>query len=184
MFPEGRPPKVGERISRPYLAESLQSVTAGRDAFYLDRVGSAIPEATGDLITRDDLSRCQARWVIPLRAELFGRTAWTTPPNSQGYLTLSTLAIFEQLGTTGDPEHPDYWHALIEAYRSMAWERDHLLYDPDTGPGLDMLDSGEAGRAQEPDRPCGGRLVAAARYRPPAGLPTCAPSTVTGWGCP
>ena len=140
MFPEGRPPKVGERISRPYLAESLQSVTAGRDAFYLDRVGSAIPEATGDLITRDDLSRCQARWVIPLRAELFGRTAWTTPPNSQGYLTLSTLAIFEQLGTTGDPEHPDYWHALIEAYRSMAWERDHLLYDPDTGPDLDMLD--------------------------------------------
>ncbi len=39
-----------------------------------------------------------------------------------------------------DPEHPDYWHALIEAYRSMAWERDHCLYDPDTGPDLAMLD--------------------------------------------
>ena len=140
MFPEGRPPGVGERISRPFLAASLRSVIAGRDAFYLDRVGSAIPEATGNLITRDDLSRCQARWVAPLSAELFGRTAWTTPPNSQGYLTLATLSIFEQLDPAMDPEHPDYWHALIEAYRSMAWERDHCLYDPDTGPDLAMLD--------------------------------------------
>ena len=140
MFPDGRPPRVGQKISRPFLAESLRSVAAGRDAFYLDRVGSAIPEATGNLITRDDLSRCQARWVEPLSADLFGKTAWTTPPNSQGYLTLATLSIFQEMGVTGDPEHPDYWHALIEAYRSMAWERDHLLYDPDTGPRLDMLD--------------------------------------------
>ena len=140
MFPEGRPPAVGQRISRPFLAGSLQAAAAGRDAFYLDRVGSAIQEATGNLITREDLARCQARWVAPLSAELFGRTAWTTPPNSQGYLTLATLSIFEQLDATGDPEHPDYWHALIEAYRCMAWERDHCLYDPDTGPDLAMLD--------------------------------------------
>ncbi len=140
MFPDGRPPAVGQRISRPFLAGSLRAAAAGRDAFYLDRVGTAIPEATGNLITREDLARCQARWVEPLSAALFGRTAWTTPPNSQGYLTLATLSIFEQLDTTGDPEHPDYWHALIEAYRSMAWERDHLLYDPDTGPDLAMLD--------------------------------------------
>ncbi|WP_420613884.1 gamma-glutamyltransferase family protein [Candidatus Spongiisocius sp.] len=140
MFPDGRPPAVGQRISRPFLAGSLRAAAAGRDAFYLDRVGTAIPEATGNLITREDLARCQARWVAPLSAELFGRTAWTTPPNSQGYLTLATLSIFEQLDPTGDPEHPDYWHALIEAYRSMAWERDHCLYDPDTGPDLAMLD--------------------------------------------
>lgn len=140
MFPEGRPPAIGQRISRPFLAESLRAAATGRDAFYLDRVGSAIPEATGNLITHEDLTLSQARWVAPLSAELFGRTAWTTPPNSQGYLTLATLSIFEQLDTTRDPEHPDYWHALIEAYRSMAWERDHCLYDPDTGPDLAMLD--------------------------------------------
>lgn len=140
MFPNGRPPGVGERISRPFLAESLRSVADSRDAFYLDRVGTAIPEATGNLITLEDLARCQARWVEPLSAELFGMTAWTAPPNSQGYLTLASLSIFEKLDVTGDPEHPDYWHALIEAYRSMAWERDHLLYDPDTGPRLAMLD--------------------------------------------
>lgn len=138
--PGGAAPAVGQRISRPFLAGSLRATAAGQDAFYLDRVGSAIPEATRNLITRDDLSRCQARWVAPLSAALFGRTAWTTPPNSQGYLTLATLSIFEQLDPTMDPEHPDYWHALIEAYRSMAWERDHCLYDPDTGPDLAMLD--------------------------------------------
>lgn len=140
MFPDGRPPGVGRRIRRPFLAGSLRAAADSRDAFYLDRVGSAIPEATGNLITRDDLANCQARWVTPLRADLFGRTAWTTPPNSQGYLTLATLSIFGQLDVTTDPERPDYWHALIEAYRSMAWERDHLLYDPDTGPDLAMLD--------------------------------------------
>ena len=140
MFPDGRPPGVGERISRPFLTESLRSVADSRDAFYLDRVGTAIPEATGNLITPEDLARCQARWVEPLSADLFGMTAWTAPPNSQGYLTLASLSIFEKLDATGDPEHPAYWHALIEAYRSMAWERDHLLYDPDTGPRLAILD--------------------------------------------
>jgi gamma-glutamyltranspeptidase/glutathione hydrolase len=158
MFPDGRPPAVGQRISRPFLAGSLRAAAAGRDAFYLDRVGTAIPEATGNLITREDLARCQARWVEPLSAELFGRTAWTTPPNSQGYLTLATLSIFEQLDTTEDPEHPGYWHALIEAYRSMAWERDHVLYDPDTGPDLAMLDAEKlAERANRIDPAAAGR---------------------------
>lgn len=143
MFPDGRPPRVGERIGRPYLAGSLRSVADSRDAFYLDRVGSAIPEATGNLITRDDLSRCQARWVTPLRAELFGRTAWTTPPQQPGI---------------PDPDHPGDLRAAGHhrgpgASRLLArpdrgvpfhgWERDHLLYDPDTGPDLDMLDPGK-----------------------------------------
>ena len=77
-------------------------------------------------MTKDDLARVQAEWVQPLSLDLFGCTAWTTPPNSKGYLTLVTLGIFERLQVTTDPDHPDYWHALIEAYRSVAWEQDHF----------------------------------------------------------
>ena len=149
MFPGGCPPAIGDHLTRPYLAETLRSILAGRDAFYLDRIGPAVTEATGNTITSEDLARSQAEWVEPLAANLFGLTAWTTPPNSQGYLTLATLSILEMLEVSTDPLHPSYWHGLIEAYRSMAWERDHLLADPVTGLSTaDLLDPDMlAGRA-------------------------------------
>ena len=141
MFPGGRPPLVGQRITRPYLAETLGAVISGRDSFYLEQVGAAITEATGNAITSEDLARPQADWVEPLSRNLFGLTAWTAPPNSQGYLTLATLSIFEMLEVTTDPVRPAYWHGLIEAYRSVAWERNHLLADPSRGaPGSELLD--------------------------------------------
>ena len=49
MFPGGEPPERGQRITRPMLAESLASVIDGRDAFYLDRIGSAVTAATNGL---------------------------------------------------------------------------------------------------------------------------------------
>ena len=142
MFPEGHPPVRGQRITRPFLASTLQSIISGRDAFYLDRIGASVAEATSGVITTEDLARPQADWMKPLSTNLFGHTAWTTPPNSQGYLILATLSIFEMLGVITDPGHPAYWHGLIEAYRSMAWERDLLLSDPLTGvPASDLLDA-------------------------------------------
>ena len=157
LFPGGLIPEVGQRITRPFLAETLQSIAAGRDAFYLDRIGAAVTEATDGAITGGDLARPQADWVEPLSAPLFGLTAWTAPPNSQGYMALAALTVFEQLDAPADPFHPACWHALIEAYRSIAGERDHLLADPDSGgaDGASLLDPAElAGRAAriDPDR--------------------------------
>lgn len=97
MFPDGRPPEVGERISRPFLAESLQSVADSRDAFYLDRVGPAASR----------LLACPDRGVP-----------------------------FHGLGARPPPVRPGHR----------------------TGPG--HARPGEAGRAQEADRSCRGRLVA------------------------
>lgn len=147
MFPGGRPPTTGQRITRPYLADTLAAIVSGRDRFYLDRIGPGVTEATGGAITREDMEEDQAEWVTPLSMHVLGRTAWTTPPNSQGYLTLATLSIFERLDLTDDPVDPAYWHGLIEAYRSVAWERDLLLADPKTGvPGTELLDPGLLGR--------------------------------------
>ena len=141
MFPDGHPPATGDRITRPYLAETLQSILSGRDAFYLDRIGPSLAAVTGNAITSEDLARSQADWVDPLAIGLFGHTAWTTPPNSQGYLTLAALSIFEMSEVTTDPTHPAYWHGLIEAYRSVAWQRDRLLADPVGGtPAVGLLD--------------------------------------------
>jgi gamma-glutamyltranspeptidase/glutathione hydrolase len=75
--------------------------------------------------------------------------AWTIPPNSQGYLGPGTLAVFEMLGPPSGPWDPDWWHLLIEAFRSLAWERDDLVADPEQAPlpGHLLLDRERLARA-------------------------------------
>ena len=50
-------------------------------------------------------------------------------PNSQGYITLVTLRLFELLEPPDDPNDPLYQHLLIEAYRCAAWDREDLATD-------------------------------------------------------
>ena len=42
--------------------------------------------------------------------------------------------MVEQLSPPKEPTDPAYLHAQIEAYRSIAWERDDLVADPDRSP--------------------------------------------------
>jgi gamma-glutamyltranspeptidase/glutathione hydrolase len=135
LYPSRRPPDAGDILRRPRLAETLRELQdGGRDAFYLGEVGEAVTKVTGGVITPDDLARGQAAWVDPIGIEAFGRTGWTVPPNSQGYLALAAAWAFERLTDATDPDDPAYQHALIESYRMFAWERDDLVADPD-GPG-------------------------------------------------
>jgi gamma-glutamyltranspeptidase/glutathione hydrolase len=135
LYPDGIAPTAGSTVRRPALAETLEAVSAGgRDAFFLGDVGAGIMEATSGVVVREDLERIQAEWVAPASISVFGLTAWTVPPNSQGWLTLAALGIFEMLDPPRDPADPDYQHALIEAYRSVACERADVTSDPDTAP--------------------------------------------------
>ncbi len=135
FYPNGTPAHVGSTISRARFADTLEAIaTDGRDGFYRGVVANGIVEATGGAITRDDLAVNQAEWIEPASLDLFGRTAWTIPPNSQGYLTLATLWIFEQLDPPEDPFDPLFHHLLIEAYRSVAWERAQFVSDATTAP--------------------------------------------------
>ncbi|MCP4249773.1 MAG: gamma-glutamyltranspeptidase, partial [bacterium] len=69
-------------------------------------------------------------WVDGARLDVFGWTAWTIPPNSQGYITLAALSIFEQLGAPERFDDPEFHHLLIESYRAAAWDRGIHLADP------------------------------------------------------
>ncbi len=132
LYPDGEPAGAGATITRPQLANTLEAISdGGRIAFYEGDVGTEIIDTTQGAITPDDLARVQADWIDPLHAQLFGRTAWTIPPNSQGYLTLAALRIFELLNPPDDPGDPLYQHLLIEAYRSVAWEREDTAVDQD-----------------------------------------------------
>ena len=141
LYPKGQPPGPGAVITRRRLGETLEAVaTGGRSAFYEGAVGAGIIEATEGAVTPDDLARDQAEWIRPAKANMFGRTAWTIPPNSQGYLTLAALWIFERLAPPTDPRDPLFHHLCIEAYRSVAWEREQFVSDPATAPiGVDEL---------------------------------------------
>jgi gamma-glutamyltranspeptidase/glutathione hydrolase len=132
LYPDGNPPRAGDMLTRPDLAVTLERIAAeGREAFYTGTIAAGIARATGGILTEDDLAANRADWTQPLSQDVMGHTGWTIPPNSQGYLTLAATWIFEQLDPPKDPSNPDYTHAAIEAYRSVAWERNRLVADPD-----------------------------------------------------
>jgi gamma-glutamyltranspeptidase/glutathione hydrolase len=150
FYPNGEPAEPGSTITRPRLGDTLEAIAdGGRSAFYEGPVGEAIVEATDGSITVEDLSNRQAEWFTPLSKEIFGRSAWTAPPNSQGYLTLAALRVFEMLDPPNDPNDPLYQHLLIEAYRSLAWNREDVAVDPafiETA-GADLLSDDRLGRS-------------------------------------
>ncbi len=135
LYPAGATPRPGDLVFRSELAATLETIASGgRDGFYLGKAGHAIVKATGGLITMDDLADMQTDWVRPLGLDVFGLTGWTVPPNSQGYVTLATAWLFERLDPPLDPDDPDFFHLLIEAYRSVAWDLGDLATDPDYAP--------------------------------------------------
>jgi len=166
IYEEGTAPIEGQLVRRRMLAQTLTELTdGGARAFYQGPAGRAIVEAVGGRITPDDLASYRPDWVTPLQLDVFGRTGWTIPPNSQGYLTLAATAIFEQLDAPADPVDPEYVHLLIESYRSVAGGRDQLVSDPSTAAstaellGEDLL----ADLRRDIDRSRAGRWPAPAR---------------------
>lgn len=135
LYPGGRPPAPGDTLHRPLLAGTLEAVASrGRAAFYEGPIAEAVAGATGGVLTPDDLAGDRAEWVDPLGLEVMGTTAWTIPPNSQGYLALAAAWLFERLMVPADPGDPAFHHAAIESYRAMAWEREHTVADPAFAP--------------------------------------------------
>lgn len=133
FYPDGTPVQRGDRVVRAELARTLEEVASGgREAFYEGTAGEDISAAVDGMITLEDMGVSQAEWVDPISANVSGLSAWTIPPNSQGYLGPATLAVFEMLDPPDDPGDPLWWHLLIEAYRCLAWERDDLVSDPGT----------------------------------------------------
>jgi gamma-glutamyltranspeptidase/glutathione hydrolase len=147
LYPAGRPPSRGTVIRRTKLARTLRSIAdQGVEAFYEGAPARAITEAVGGVISASDLAAYAPDWPEPARLDVFGLTGWTIPPNSQGYLTLATCGIFERTGIA-EPHTSGWVHGLVEAYRSVAWERDDVLSDPRSAVDWrELLDTGRLDR--------------------------------------
>ncbi|MET0832278.1 MAG: gamma-glutamyltransferase [Acidimicrobiia bacterium] len=169
LYPGGQAPAPGTTLRRRRLAETLRTLAEqGRAGFYGGAVGAEITEATGGLVTADDLATVQADWVDPVGATVHGWDGWTVPPNSRGYVTLAGGWVAERLGSA--PGSALHTHHLIEAYRAVAADSIDLVADPARiplsasdlvsarrlGPLLDAIDADSAGVWGRPAAAAGG----------------------------
>lgn len=160
----------GAVVRRPGLARTLGAVaTEGRHGFYGGAFGAAFLAAGGGEFTPADLEGDLARWSPAISLPVWGATLWTSPPVSQGYLTLASAWLADQGGLANDPDDPAWAAALVTASRAAGRDRLHVLHDGANGAGLlapDRLSAALAELADPVGRPAGDRAAPGESYRP------------------
>ena len=133
----GEPLPAGATMRFPELASTLDRLArAGASDFYTGALGAEIAaavEAGGGLLRQSDLAGYRAEWVEPLRIEHGGVEVLTTPPNSQGIVTLlmlGDLAADERATGTA----AERVRALVSAKRAAFAVRDAFVADPECMP--------------------------------------------------
>ncbi|HYZ98580.1 MAG TPA: gamma-glutamyltransferase, partial [Acidimicrobiales bacterium] len=169
------PIRAGDRIRRPGVARALRAVAAeGRDGFYGGEFGEGLVRLGAGEFVPEDLARDQADWVEPLRLRVWDHDLWTPPPNSQGYLTLSSAWIAQGLPLPAGPDDPGRAHLLVEATRQAGHDRPAVLHehadgaallDPDRlAPRRERIDPDRAGDLPAPVAGGGTIFLAAADH--------------------
>jgi gamma-glutamyltranspeptidase/glutathione hydrolase len=128
---------AGALVRRPGVAAALDALASGgRDAFYLGAFGDGLMKLGAGLFAPEDLDRTQAEWVTPLKVTAWGHDVWTTPPPSQGYLTLAGAWISGGLPLPDDPDDAAWPHLLAEAARMAGSDRGAVLFEGADGNAL------------------------------------------------
>jgi gamma-glutamyltranspeptidase/glutathione hydrolase len=136
LCPDG-PLELDAHVRLPSVARTLRAIVSeGREGFYQGEFGRALIATGGGIFTEQDLARSLAQWDEPLRARVWEHDLWTIPPPSQGYLTLASAWIAEQIGLGPDPSDPLWAHLVIEASRAAGYDRPAVLYDGADGRAL------------------------------------------------
>jgi gamma-glutamyltranspeptidase/glutathione hydrolase len=127
----------GSVVRRPGVAAALRAVAhGGRDAFYLGAFGEGLIALGGGWFDEDDLRTPGPSWRSPLSRAAFGRVLHTMPPVSQGYLTVASAVIADELDLPDDPDDPSWAHLLVEAATVAAFDRPRVLHDGADGDSL------------------------------------------------
>lgn len=169
---DGEPPKAGEMLRQPALAETLKAIAQkGRDAFYLGEIADDIVstlKAKGGLHELDDFNDVRGEYVEPIQTSFRGYDIFECPPNGVGTIALLMLNMLEAMPVADDPMSADRLHRLIEATKLAYRDRNAFVGDPGfSNIPLDVLLSKdyakELAAGIDPDR--------AATDLPPAGMP-------------
>lgn len=162
FLPDGKPPAVGSLFRQPdYARTLLQIAERGADDLYegeLARRIVAFYEREGGILSLEDLSSYEAKWLEPLTIDYRGYSLHTQPPNSSAVALLEELSIMEgfdtkALGHNGVP----YLHRFMEAVRLALADRNRYVADTDAVavPLQDLLSEDYAARQRariDPDR--------------------------------
>jgi gamma-glutamyltranspeptidase/glutathione hydrolase len=141
-YPTGPDLHAGAVMRRPGVARTLAAIAAaGRSAFYEGEFGSGLLALGDGEYVASDLEHVNADWVSGLSLDVpaWGRTLWTIPPNSQGYLTLAGAWMASTLPDgwlPTDPSDPQWAHLLVEAARQAGHDRIDVLHEDADGAAL------------------------------------------------
>jgi len=129
-------PPPGTMWRQADLARTLRLISdSGPDVFYRGQIADLIVaemQRGGGLITKEDLSRYQAKWRTPVQLSYRGYTIYSMPPPSSGGVTMGELLnILEGYDSLPRFGTPAYVHVVAEAMRRAFIDRNRYLGDPD-----------------------------------------------------
>jgi gamma-glutamyltranspeptidase len=136
LGPGGAPPRRGDVLRLPRLADTLEAIaTGGRAAFYEGEIAAAIAACLareGGVLTAEDLAAHRSDWVEPARVRYRGREAVAPPPNSQGFAGLQILGMLDHVDVAALAGDPAAYVDVVVRATALAFEdRDRHLCDPD-----------------------------------------------------
>jgi gamma-glutamyltranspeptidase / glutathione hydrolase len=140
LLPEGRAPRVGDRLEQRDLAETLRRIARdGKDGFYRGRTAELLEAEMrrgGGIMTAADLAAYEAVWRDPILFRYRGHTVVSMPPPSSGGATLAQiLNILEGYDLRALGHHSrDHVHLWAEAVKRAYADRNAYLADPDFVP--------------------------------------------------
>jgi gamma-glutamyltranspeptidase/glutathione hydrolase len=144
FLPTGRAPEVGEKFEFKAQAKTLERIAETKgEAFYHGDLAERIvarAQATGGLITREDLASHQPDWVETISANYRGLTLHEIPPNGQGIAALLMLGILENWRVRDHPvDSAHSLHLQIEAMK-LAFADTHRYVSDPSSMDIDYMD--------------------------------------------
>ena len=140
--PLGRPPRAGELVTIPHMADTLTEIgKTNAESFYRGALAKVIARhisKVGGYLTENDLSSFKPEWVKPLSINYRGYDVWELPPNGQGIVAQIALNILKGYDFT-NKSAVDTAHLQFEAIK-LAFEagRKHI-----TDPAFMSIDPSE-----------------------------------------
>ena len=134
--PNGHIPQKGEIVYLPDHAASLHEIgLSDAESFYRGSLADKIDtfsQETGGTLRANDLAAFYPEWVEPISTDYRGFDIWELPPNGQGLIALSALAILRAFSF-------DSWNELaihhqIESLKLAAVDGYRYISDPDFMP--------------------------------------------------
>jgi gamma-glutamyltranspeptidase len=135
-LPGNRPPKTGDVLRQPNLAETYRMLAKeGPEVFYKGPIAREITDyiqQCGGVLSMEDMQKHHSDWVEPVSTDYRGYDVFEFPPNSQGLTALEMLNIIEgyNLKSMGY-QTPEYLHILLEAKKLAFADRDQYISDPE-----------------------------------------------------